>query len=178
MVSSTVLTLSSAGLALALTAGAPAPAIADMAEWKATAAKMGTFLPKIPAGWKATKLITSVSNSAFQKHVLARRVYRTVKSEGVDTQINIVIQGSPGWKKTGWTYPCHADRTSKKCAKFEPKTVGGRKYLIEKRRENLNYRTHVDGGRITILFAGKWAKASHIEPFFKSIDYKSLAKLR
>jgi len=171
-------TLSSAALALAMTAVAAAPAAADMTKWKATAQKMGTFLPKIPAGWKATKLITSVSNSAFQKHILARRVYRTIKSEGVDTQINIFIQGSPGWKKKGWTFPCHADRTSKKCAKFEQKTIGGHQFLIQKRRENLSYRTHLDGGRITILFAGKWAKASHIEPFVKRINYKSLAKLR
>jgi len=154
------------------------PAAADMAAWKKTAATFGTYLPKPMAGWKTTKLITSVSNSAFQKHILARRVYRTIKSEGVDTQINIAIDGSPGWKKKSWTFPCYTDRASKKCAKFAVKTIGGRKYLVEKRAENLNYRTHVDGGRIAILFAGKWAKAEHIEPYLGRIDYGKLKGVR
>ncbi|MDH3234774.1 MAG: hypothetical protein OEQ29_14735 [Alphaproteobacteria bacterium] len=162
-------------MAVGLAAG---PAAADMAAWKKIAATFGTYLPKLLPGWKHTKLITNVSNSAFQKHIVARRVYRTIKSEGVDTQINIAIEGSPGWKKKSWTYPCIADRTSKKCTKFELKTIGGRKYLIEKRRENLNYRTHVDGGRIAVLFAGKWAKPEHIEPYLGRIDYAKLKGVR
>ena len=111
--------MGAAGLAAAAAVGLAAPALADMAQWKATANTLGTFLPKPMKGWKTTKLITSVANSAFQKHILARRVYRTIASEGVDTQINLVIQGSPGWKKQSWTFPCYADRTSKKCQKFD-----------------------------------------------------------
>lgn len=166
------------GLAALVLAASAAPAAADMAQWKATANTLGTYLPKPMTGWKATKLITSVANSAFQKHILARRVYRTIASEGVDTQINLIIQGSPGWKKKSWTFPCYADRTSKTCKKFDLKAIGGRQYLIEKRAENLNYRTHVDGGRIAVLFAGKWAKAGDIEPYLGLVDYGKLAGVK
>jgi len=170
-----VLAASTTAAVLGIASG---PAKADMKEWKAVAAKFGTFLPKPLNGWKTTKLITGVSNSAFQKEIVARKVYRPKKAGGgLGPQIGISIGGKPDWKKPPFNLRCLKDQSARICKSYTVKTVGGRQYLVRKKKENLIYVTFVDK-RIAVQFAAKWIKAKDIETYAAKVNYQKLAAVK
>lgn len=162
----------------ALLAALPAgPVAADMAAYNKVKDRFATFLPKPLPGWTATKVSSRVMNSAFQKEIYAKRTYRPKNKAGADTQVQIIIGGAPGWRKAPWRLNLEKDPARAKKQGYEVRKIGGRIFLIRKRRENLNYATHVDG-RITVLFAGKWIKPAEIEAYLPKVNYKGLAKVK
>lgn len=162
---------------LAVLASLATPAAADRAAWNKVKDAFVKELPAVPAGWKATKVQARVIRSAFQKEIYAKRVYRPKNKAGADTQVSVIIGAAPDFAKKPWRLRAETDPAFAKKNRFEVKKIGGRTFLVRRKRENLNYITHVDG-RITVLFAGKWIKPEQIEKFLGLVKYANLAKVK
>lgn len=163
-------------LAAVSTAFGAAAQARGMAEYKAIAAKFKGLLPAPLQAWKQTKPVAIVMNSAFQKEMSGKSIYRPTRTVGADKQLSIFIGAKPGWRKS-WTEPLFADAAKAKKRGYDLVTINGRKFLKKIKRENITYITLLERG-ITVKFAAKWLKEDAIKPYLAAVDYQKVAAVK
>lgn len=157
-------------------AAAPEARADALAEYRAIAERFKSLLPKPLPGWWQTKPVTFVSNSAFQKEMSGKSIYRPKGSTGAGPQVSIFIGAKPGWRAS-WTEPMFQDEAKAKKQGYEHVTIDGRKFLRREKQENISYVTLLERG-ITVTFAAKWLKDDQVRLYLSKVDYAAAAKVK